>query len=382
MTPILSSKLPHIGTTIFTQMSQLAQEHDAINLSQGFPNFEPHPQLLEYASQALNSSKNQYAPLGGLPKLRQKIADKIDTLYNHRYDWESEITITAGATQAVFTAVSALINSGDEVIVFKPAYDCYEPAVELYGGIIKPIQLEAPDYSIPWDKVKDVLSSKTKLIMINTPHNPTGYVWTAEDFKALRDLIQKTSAFILCDEVYEHMVFDGRKHISICEDELLAERSIVTYSFGKTYHVTGWKLGYALAPKALMTEFRKVHQYNVFCVNHPLQYALAEILEAPQHYLELSDFYEKKRDKFLDLIKPSRFKCIPTQGSYFQLADYSEISDLPDFDFCLELIKTHKLAAIPISVFNHENLQQERVRFCFAKTDETLEQAAEIINKI
>lgn len=288
MQPELKSKLPHIGTTIFTQMSQLAHEHQAINLSQGFPNFEPHPDLLNFANEALHSSKNQYAPLGGLPQLRQKLSEKMFSLYQHRYDWESEITITAGATQAVFTAVATLINPGDEVIVFKPAYDCYEPAVELCGGVVKPIQLQAPDCSIPWEKVRDTISPKTKLIMINTPHNPTGYVWTAEDFKALKNTVQNTSAYILCDEVYEHMVFDGRGHVSICEDEFLAERSIVTYSFGKTYHVTGWKLGYALAPKALITEFRKVHQYNVFCVNHPLQDALSRILDQPKHYLQLS----------------------------------------------------------------------------------------------
>jgi methionine aminotransferase len=378
----IKSKLPHIGTTIFTQMSQLAQEHNAINLSQGFPNYEPHSELLQFANDALHSAKNQYAPLGGLPKLRQELSDKMHDLYDHRYDWESEITITAGATQAIFTAVAACVHPGDEVIVFKPAYDCYEPAVELYGGVLKPIQLQAPEYSIPWDKVKDAMSPKTKLIMINTPHNPTGYVWTTEDFKTLKHILKDTSAFVLCDEVYEHMVFDGRKHVSICEDEFLASRSIVTYSFGKTYHVTGWKLGYALAPKELMAEFRKVHQYNVFCVNHPLQVALAKILKQPEHYLELSNFYQQKRDFFLELIKPSRFKCIPSQGSYFQLVDYTQISDLPDFDFCLELIKKHKLAAIPISVFNHENLQQGMIRFCFAKTDETLKQAAEIINKL
>ncbi len=376
------SKLPHIGTTIFTKMSQLAQEHQAINLSQGFPNFMPDKNLIRFANDAIDSHRNQYAPLGGLPKLRQKLSDKFFDLYQHRYDWESEITITAGATQAIFTAISALVHRNDEVIVFKPAYDCYEPAVELYGGIVKPVQLESPNYNIPWDKVKELVTNKTKLIIINTPHNPTGYVWTAEDFKQLKEVVKDTSAYILSDEVYEHMVFDDKKHNSICEDEELASRSIATFSFGKTYHVTGWKLGYAVAPKAIMEEFRKVHQYNVFCVNHPLQHALSKILDHPEHYLNLPEFYQQKRDKFLDLVKASRFKFKPSQGTYFQLADYSEISDLPDTEFCLELIKKHKLAAIPVSVFNHKNLQQGCIRFCFAKTDETLEQAAEVINRI
>jgi len=378
----IQSKLPHIGTTIFTKMSKLAHEYDAINLSQGFPNFLPDEELIKYSQDALASHRNQYAPLGGLPKLRQKVTDKIHKLYGHHYDMENEITITAGATQAIFTAISAMIHYGDEVIVFKPAYDCYEPAVELYGGIVKPIQLEAPDYDIPWEKVKDLVSNKTKLIIINTPHNPTGYVWTSFDLKQLKDIVQNTSTYILSDEVYEHMVFDNRKHVSICEDEELAERSIVTYSFGKTYHVTGWKLGYAVAPKVLMTEFRKVHQYNVFCVNHPLQYALSQILDEPEHYLGLSDFYQQKRNLFLSLIKDSRFELKPTQGTYFQLADYSAISNLPDTEFCLELIKVHGLATIPVSVFNKNNLQQGNIRFCFAKTNETLKQAAEVINAI
>lgn len=378
----LKSKLPHIGTTIFTEMSQLAEAHDAINLSQGFPNFKPNKQLIKYSQEALESHRNQYAPLGGLPELRQKVTDKIHQLYNHRYDWETEITITAGATQAIFTTISALIHPGDEVIVFKPAYDCYEPAVELNGGIVKAIQLDAPDYKINWDKVKDLISDKTKLIIINTPHNPTGYVWTADDFKQLKNIVKNTSTYILSDEVYEHMVFDNQKHHSICEDEELAQRSIATYSFGKTYHVTGWKLGYAVAPKTLMTEFRKVHQYNVFCVNHPLQYALSQILDKPQLYMGLSDFYQHKRDMFLDLVKDSRFTFKPTQGTYFQLADYSAISDLPDTEFCIKLIKKHGLASIPVSVFNKDKLQQNCIRFCFAKTDETLEQAAEIINTL
>jgi len=378
----LNSKLPHIGTTIFTKMSQLAQEYQAINLSQGFPNFMPSQELLDYSQKALNSHRNQYAPLGGLPELRQKLSDKIHKLYHHRFDWQNEITITAGATQAIFTAISALVHQNDEVIVFKPAYDCYEPAVELYGGIVKPIQLCAPDYKIPWDKVKDLISNKTKLIIINTPHNPTGYVWTKEDFIQLKNLLRNSSAYVLSDEVYEHMVFDDKTHYSVCQDEILANRSIATFSFGKTYHVTGWKLGYAVAPKKIMKEFRKIHQYNVFCVNHPLQYALSKILDHPEHYLDLSQFYQKKRNKFLDLIKQSRFKLKPTQGTYFQLADYSEISNLPDTEFCIDLIKNKKLAAIPVSVFNHKNLQQNCIRFCFAKTDETLEQAAEIINTI
>jgi methionine aminotransferase len=378
----MQSKLPHIGTSIFTKMSQLAQKHKAINLSQGFPNFMPNEKLLNLSQEALALHRNQYAPLGGLPELRQKLANKIDDLHSRKYDWESEITITAGATQAIFTAISALVHQGDEVVVLKPAYDCYEPAVQLFGGVVKPVQLDAPDYNIPWNKVKDAVSDKTKLIIINTPHNPSGYVWNENDFKALKEILKDTSTYVLSDEVYEHMVFDDKKHISICEDAFLAERSIITYSFGKTYHVTGWKLGYAVAPKSIMNEFRKVHQYNVFCVNHPLQFVLSQILDEPKHYIDLPAFYQEKRNKFLELIKNSRFKCKPTQGSYFQMADYSKISDLPDTEFCLELIKKHKLAAIPVSVFNHDNLQQGNIRFCFAKTDETLEQAAKIINNM
>jgi methionine aminotransferase len=377
---MMQSKLPHIGTTIFTKMSQLAQTYEAINLSQGFPNFMPNEKLIQLSQQALASSRNQYAPLGGLPELRQKLTDKIYDLHGRKYNWESEVTITAGATQAIFTAISALVHQGDEVVVFKPAYDCYEPAVKLFGGMVKPIQLSAPDYAIPWDKVKEVVSDKTKLIIINTPHNPSGYVWTTDDFKALKVILNDKSAYVLSDEVYEHMVFDDKKHISICEDEFLAERSIITYSFGKTYHVTGWKLGYAVAPESMMSEFRKVHQYNVFCVNHPLQFALSQILDEPKHYLDLSAFYQEKRNKFLKLIGNSRFSFKPSQGTYFQMVDYSEISKLPDTEFCIELIKKHKLAAIPISVFNQDNLQQGNIRFCYAKTDETLEKAAEIIN--
>lgn len=378
----IQSKLPHIGTSIFTKMSQLAQEHQAINLSQGFPNFRPNQDLIKLSREALDSHRNQYAPLGGLPELRQKLAKKIFKLHDRLYDWESQMTITAGATQAIFTTISAIVNPADEVVVFKPAYDCYEPAVQLFGGVVKPIQLQAPDYRIPWDKVAHTVTEKTKLIIINTPHNPSGYVWTVEDFKALKDIVKNTSAYILSDEVYEHMVFDGKRHLSICEDEELANRSFITYSFGKTYHVTGWKLGYVVAPKLMMKEFRKVHQYNVFCVNHPLQHALCQILDQPEHYMGLSAFYQEKRNRFLELIQPSKFKCQPTQGTYFQMANYSEISDQPDTEFCLELIKKHKLAAIPVSVFNHQHLQQGQIRFCFAKTDQTLEKAAEIINSI
>lgn len=380
--PQINSKLPKVGKTIFTKMSELAKKYDAINLSQGFPNFMPDKELIKYGLAGLESYRNQYAPLGGLPELRQKIAAKVAYLSGAFYDWENEITVTAGATQAIFTAITALVHPKDEVIVFKPAYDCYEPAVEVCGGIVKPIQLNAPDYKIPWQKVKDTFSSKTKLIIINTPHNPTGYVWTSEDFTHLKDIVKNTSTYIISDEVYEHMVFDKGKHLSICQDKMLSKRSIAIYSFGKTYHVTGWKLGYAIAPKHLMTEFRKVHQYNVFCVNHPLQYALSQIMDSPKHYINLSNFYQQKRDFFLSLIKDSRFKFKPTQGTYFQLVDYTSISNLKDTEFCIELIQKHGLAAIPISVFNEGNLQHNRIRFCFAKTDETLKQAAKIINAI
>lgn len=379
----MTSKLPHVGTTVFTKMSALAHEHQAINLSQGFPNFSPDATLINLAAQALQDGHNQYAPLGGKFSLRKILADKIHQLYQHSIHPETDITLTAGATQAIFTAVAALIHPGDEVVMLKPAYDCYEPAIDLNGGITKVYQMKPPEYQIDWNAVEDLITDKTKLVLINSPHNPTGKILHQSDIDALHRLIEKyPQLYILSDEVYEHMTFDGQPHLSILQYPKLAERALVCFSFGKTFHVTGWKLGYIVAPQYLMTEFRKVHQYNVFCVNHPFQVALAEYLKTPDNYLKLPQFYQQKRDYFLSLIKDSRFKMIPSEGSYFQMADYSAISDEKDDDFTIRLIKERGLALIPVSGFNQNAEQHHHVRICFAKKDETLEAAAEIINQL
>lgn len=376
------SKLPHIGTTIFSVMSALANKHNAINLSQGFPNFKSDQKLIDLVSKAMNSGYNQYAPMPGNLELRQAIAKKFESLHKTSYHPESEITVTAGATQAIFTIISTFIKQNDEVVIFKPAYDCYEPAVELYGGIVKSIQLSAPNYQVNWDLVKKAISNKTKLIIINTPHNPSGTILTDLDMYRLQELTQNTDIMVLSDEVYEHIIFDGEKHQSACLFPDLKTRSFVVASFGKTFHNTGWKMGYCCAPKDLMEEFRKVHQFNVFAVNHPMQKGLADYLEVPKHYLELSDFYEEKRDLFLNLIKGSRFKFSPSKGTYFQVLDYSEITNEYDLDFAKRLTIEKGLASIPLSVFNDDNKDDKVLRFCFAKTIETLEKAATIINKI
>lgn len=378
----LSSKLPNLGTTIFTKMSKLAQEHNAINLSQGFPDFPPNQKLLEFVKQSLDENHNQYTPLAGIISLRKTLAEKLFKSYGSRYSAEEEITITAGATQAIFTAISAFIRKDDEVIVFKPAYDCYEPAIELYGGKPILVEMKAPTYKIDWQEVSAKITSKTKMIVINTPHNPSGTVLTKEDLLQLQQLVENTDILILSDEVYEHLIYDGKEHQSVARFPKLAERSLITYSFGKTFHVTGWKVGYCVAPVELMKEFRKVHQYNVFCVNHPMQWALNEYLQKPEHYLELSAFYQEKRDYFLQQIKNSRLELIPAQGTYFQTASYKNITDEKDTDFALRLIKEKGLATIPVSVFNKDQKDELILRFCFAKKKETLAKAAAIINSL
>ena len=378
----IESKLPNLGTTIFTKMSKLAQEHNAINLSQGFPDFPPNQKLLEFVKQGLDENHNQYAPLAGLISLRKTLAEKIFKNYGSRYSAEEEITITAGATQAIFTAISAFIRKDDEVIVFKPAYDCYEPAIELYGGKPILVEMKAPTYKIDWQEVSAKITSKTKMIVINTPHNPSGTVLEKEDLLQLQQLVENTDILILSDEVYEHLIYDGKEHQSVARFPKLAERSLITYSFGKTFHVTGWKVGYCVAPEELMKEFRKVHQYNVFCVNHPMQRALNEYLQKPEHYLELSAFYQEKRDYFLQQIKNSRLELIPAQGTYFQTASYKNITDEKDTDFALRLIKEKGLATIPVSVFNKDQKDELMLRFCFAKKKETLAKAATIINSL
>ena len=379
----MKSKLPHVGTTIFTKMSALAHQHDAINLSQGFPNFPADKKLTDLAAQALHNDHNQYAPLAGKFSLRKILSEKVARLYDRNIDPETDITLTAGATQAVFTAVATMVHPGDEVIMFKPAYDCYEPAIDLNGGITRVFQMKPPHYAIDWNAVEDLISEKTRLIVLNSPHNPTGKILHQADIDALIQLVEKyPQLYILSDEVYEHMTFDERPHLSVLQFPKLAARAMACFSFGKTFHVTGWKLGYIIAPEALMTEFRKVHQYNVFCVNHPFQVALAEYLKDPDNYLNLPAFYQKKRDHFLSITSNSRLKMLPSEGSYFQLADYSEISNEKDDAFTLRLIREKGLALIPVSGFNQNAEQHQNVRICFAKTDETLEAAAEIINRL
>ncbi len=378
----LHSKLPKVGTTIFTVMSQLANDEGALNLSQGFPDFDASPQLLELVNKALHSGENQYAPMAGLPSLREKLAEKTEKIYGAKYDPDTEITITAGATQAIFTAIAATLNEGDEVIIFTPAYDCYEPAVELVGAKPVFIPLKAPDFKVNWEEVKKMVNQRTRMIIINSPHNPTGMVFSKEDMLQLDKITHESNILILSDEVYEHMVFDGKTHESAAKYPHLAERSFIISSFGKTYHTTGWKIGYCLAPAELTKEFRKTHQYNVFAVNRPIQKAYSEYLENEAAYLELSRFYQEKRDLFNSLIRGSKFSLQPAEGTYFQMLGYENISDEKDTEFAIRLTKEHKIASIPISVFYNQDLNPRMLRFCFAKQNSTLEQAAEILHKI
>jgi methionine aminotransferase len=378
----VSSKLPRVGTTIFSVMSKMAVEHKAINLSQGFPDFDCPPKLVELVTKAMKDGHNQYAPMPGVLKLREVIAEKTEALYKTEYDPETEITITAGATQAIYTAIAAIIREGDEVIIFEPAYDCYEPAVELNGGTPIFIQLKAPNYNIDWNEVKKVINHRTKMIIINTPHNPTGAVMSADDMRQLEKLTGNSDIVILSDEVYEHILFDGRAHESVTKYPELAARSFVISSFGKTFHTTGWKLGYCMAPKQLMAEFRKVHQFLVFSCNTAMQVACAEFLQDKNHYLELGQFYQEKRDYFLKLVKGSRFSMVTAPGTYFQLLQYNSISQEKDIDFAVRVLKENGVASIPISVFYHKPVYDHMLRFCFAKKNETLEKAAEVLCKV
>lgn len=377
-----NSKLPNVGTTIFTLMSNLAHKHNAINLSQGFPNFKSDKKILQLVTDAMNSGYNQYAPMLGDLELREAIATKFTKLYNSNYNPLNEIVITAGATQAIFTIISAFIHKDDEVILFKPAYDCYEPTIELNGGKVIPIQLQYPTYKVDWTMVKEAITSKTKMIIINTPQNPCGTIFSKEDMEQLQAITNNTDIIVLSDEVYEHMVFDNLSHQSACLFPQLKERTFITASFGKTFHNTGWKMGYCCGPEELMKEFIKIHQFNVYCVNHPIQKALAIYLKDENNYLNLSSFFQKKRDFFLNAIKDSRFTFIPTQATYFQVLEYSNITDEEDVLFAKRLTEKHKIASIPLSVFNHNQLDEKVLRFCFAKTDETLLQAAQILNTI
>ncbi|MCB9295733.1 MAG: methionine aminotransferase [Lewinellaceae bacterium] len=377
-----TSKLPHVGTTIFTVMSALANEHGAINLSQGFPNFPSSERLSDLVCQYMKKGHNQYAPMAGVPILRERLAEKAERLYGKTINPATEITITAGATQALFTAITAFVSPGDEVILIEPAYDSYGPSIEVNGGIPVPYELHAPDYRVDWEQLGDLMTSRTRMIVINTPHNPTGTVLKAEDIQALEKLTAGTGILVLSDEVYEHLIYDGQPHQSVLRFPGLWERCLATYSFGKTFHNTGWKIGYCLAPAHLMAEFRKVHQFNVFCVNTPVQYALADYLADPETYLSLNDFYQQKRDFFLDAMQGSRLRPLRCEGTYFYLFDYSAISDEPDTEFAKRMTIEWGVAAIPVSVFYSNNSTDKVIRLCFAKTEETLEQAGELLRKI
>lgn len=378
----IKSKLPNVGTTIFSTMSALARQHNAINLSQGFPDFDCSPKLTELANHYINAGFNQYAPMPGTIELRERVAEIISSCYHHHYHPDTEITITAGATQAIYTAMAAFVNKGDEVIVIEPAYDCYVPAIEVHGGIPVYSQLNANDFSINWQDIRSKITAKTKAILINSPHNPSGATITSNDLTQLEKIIQGTNILVISDEVYEHMVFDGQQHQSVARNKTLIAQSIIVSSFGKTIHTTGWKIGYVAAPKDIMLEFRKVHQFLVFVVNHPLQLAIAKFLDDKSNYLDLHQFYENKRNLFLQLTEPSKLKPLKCQGTYFQLMSYKNLSDEKDTDLAVRWTIEKKLATIPLSVFYKQQTDHKILRFCFAKKDETLIKAAEIINKI
>ncbi len=373
------SKLPNVKTTIFTTVGNLAREHGAIDLSQGFPNFEADPILIDLVTKAMKEGHNQYAPMQGYYGLRETIAEKILNLHGRSYDPENEITVTVGATEAIYIAISTFIHAGDEVLVFKPAYDCYEPAIEVNGGKAVPIQLNGPGYTVNWEEFRNMITIKTRMVIINTPHNPSGQIFSKADMLQLQEILRPTNIILISDEVYEHIVFDGAEHQSASRFDDLAARSFVCASFGKTFHVTGWKMGYCAAPAELMHEFRKIHQFAVFCVDHPVQRALTDYLKNQENYLGLNDFYQEKRDYFLSRLQNSRFRFTPTKGTYFQLLDYTQFTDEGDEDLARRLIIDHHLASIAISSFNVNNRDDKVLRFCFAKTKETLEQAAEIL---
>ncbi|MBV6476659.1 MAG: pyridoxal phosphate-dependent aminotransferase [Rhodocyclaceae bacterium] len=378
----IDSRLPWVGTTIFTVMSRLAASHGAINLSQGFPDFSAPPALFDLVAKHMHAGANQYAPMAGAAPLREAIAEKVAVLYGLTFDVEQEITVTAGATQAIYTAVAALVRPEDEVIVFEPVYDSYVPAIELNGGRAVFARLTFPDYRPDWDEVRALITPKTRMIVINTPHNPSGAVWTAEDMRALEVLVRGTDIVIVSDEVYEHIVFDGQRHESVVRYPGLAERSFVVSSFGKTYHVTGWKIAYCLAPRELMAEFRKAHQFVVFCVNQPMQLALAEFMREKERYLGLAAFYRAKRDFFRQQLEGSRFVALPCAGTYFQSVRYDAISDEPDRAFVERLTREHGVAAIPFSAFYRDGRDDRVIRFCFAKNEETLARAGEKLRAV
>ncbi len=375
----VETKLPKVGTTIFTVMSQLAAEHGAVNLGQGFPDFEGPQALRDALTRAMNAGRNQYAPMTGIAALRSAIANKTARMYGHRPDVDQEITVTSGATEALFAAIAAVVRPGDEVIVLDPCYDSYDPAIALSGGRAVHVPLDARDFSPDWQRIRDAITPKTRMIMFNTPHNPCGSVWSADAIGTLAELVRDTQILVLSDEVYEHIIFDGAEHQSVLRHAELAARSFVISSFGKTYHCTGWKVGYCIAPRALSAEFRKVHQYLTFSTFTPAQWALAEIIEqAPEHYLELPAFYQDRRDHFRALMAGSKFQLRPVAGAYFQVVDYSALSDSDDLVFCEWLARVGGVAAIPLSAFYESPPPGQRlVRLCFAKSEALLAQAAE-----
>lgn len=378
----MNTKLPNIPPSIFSVMSRMATDHNAINLSQGFPNFESDPVLIKNVTKAMNSGYNQYAPMQGDIGLREIIVAKTEKLHCKKYNPKTEVTITAGATQAIFTAIAATISMGDEVLLFTPAYDCYAPTIELFGAKVIAIQLQAPYFKPDWELVKSKLTNNTRMIIINSPHNPSGMLFTAEDMLDLQNIVVANDLLLISDEVYEHIIFDGKQHESAARFSGLSERAFITASFGKTFHNTGWKMGYCLAPQHLMAEFQKVHQYNLFCVNHPFQKALATYMEDETTYLSLPKFYQEKRDYFITQLQDSRFKIIPSKGTYFQLLEYSEITSESDITFAEKLTKEFGLATIPTSVFNNNKEDFKQLRVCFAKTNETIDAACKILNSI
>lgn len=378
----LGTKLANVGTSIFAVMSQLSDEYKAINLSQGFPDFPVSEELIDRIYYYMKEGHNQYAPMTGVPALRNQIAKKVKDIYGIDYNPDSEINITAGATQAINTVISALIKDDDEAIIFEPAYDSYAPSIRLNGGMVKYAQLRLPDYSIDWDELPRMITHRTKLIIINTPHNPSGSILSAEDMNKLEALTNNTDIVILSDEVYEHLIYDGLSHESACKFPGLASRSYIIGSFGKTFHATGWKIGFVLAPKKLMAEFRKAHQFVVYDVNTPIQFALADFLKNKKNYNKLHKFYQQKRDYFVKKVQQSRFEIVPSLGTYFQVLDYSNISDETEMDFATRLIKEYGIASIPISPFYHNGFESKRLRFCFAKQTETIDKAAKILCKI
>jgi methionine aminotransferase len=376
----IHSKLPQVGTTIFSVMSALANQVGAVNLSQGFPDFEANPLMIDLVSQAMKKGHNQYAPMIGLPSLREAIAEKTTFLYHNTCNVETEITVVSGASEAIFNALACVVNQGDEVIILEPAYDLYLPIIRLFGGKVVPIALDE-NYQIPFDKLKNAISSQTKVLMINTPHNPTGAILRAKDLQKLEDLLENTNIILISDEVYEHIIFDNESHESVLKYPKLKERSFVISSFGKTYHTTGWKLGYCIAPAELTKEFRKIHQFNTFSTNTPMQYAMAEFLKQKEEYLNLPNFYQERRDKFKTLLQETPFKILPCEGTYFQLVSYAHLSNEKDTDYATRLTHEAKVATIPVSVFYHNQEDRKVIRFCFAKRYETLEKGIENLIK-